>query len=196
MSDLTRREVLQRLALTLAAAGAIDPLAAQEAHHAVQAASAAGRYLPKALSAHEYTTLDRLTALIVPAEANSPGASECGVAAWIDTLLNVNEELKGRYTIGLAWLDTAMKERGTADFVSATPEQQTALLDVIAYQRNRSESLDPGIDFFILARRMTADGYYTSPAGMRDVYMGNSPQAAFVVPAAAVEHVLSRSPLK
>jgi hypothetical protein len=196
MSDLTRREVLQRLALTIAAAGAIDPLAAQEAHHAVQAASAAGRYSPKALSAQEYTTLDRLTDLVVPAEANSPGASECGVAAWIDTLLNVNEELKERYTKGLAWLDAAMQERGTADFVSATPEQQTALLDLIAYRRNRSEALNPGIDFFILARRMTVDGYYTSPAGSRDVYKGNTPQAAFVVPAQAIQHVVSRSPLK
>ena len=108
----------------------------------------------------------------------------------------MNGELKARYTTGLAWLDAAMKPRGAADFVSATAAQQTELLDLIAYQRNRSTELTPGIDFFILARRMTADGFYTSPIGMRDVYLGNSPQATFTVPAASMEHVLSRSPLK
>ena len=43
---------------------------------------------------------------------------------------------------------------------------------------------------------MTADGFYTSPIGMRDVYLGNSPQAAFTVPVTSMDHVLSRSPLK
>ena len=118
------------------------------------------------------------------------------MAGWIDTLLAVNAELKDRYRKGLSWLDQAMKERGAESFVAATLVQQTAVLDLIAYQRNRSATLDPGIDFFVLARRMTADGFYTSEVGMRDVYLGNRPQAAFVVPAASMDHVLSRSPLK
>ena len=197
MSDITRRDALHRLALTIAAAGAVDGLAAQEAHHAVQqaAAAAGGRYQPKALSVHEFRTLERLTDLIIPAEGGKPGAVQGDVAAWIDALLDVNGDLEGRYTKGLAWLDAAMKPRGARDFVSATPAQQTALLDLIAYQRNRSTELDPGIDFFILARRMTADGFYTSPLGMRDVYLGNSPQATFTVPAASMQHVLGRSSL-
>ena len=89
-----------------------------------------------------------------------------------------------------------MKRRGAADFVSASAAQKTELLDLIAYQRNRSTELTPGIEFFILTRRMTADGFYTSPTGMRDVYLGNSPQATFTVPTASMEHVLTRSPLK
>lgn len=198
MSELTRRQVLQRLAATIAAAGAVDRLAAQEAHHVVGQATSAGggRYVPKALSPHEFETLERLTDLIVPAEAGKPGALQADVAAWIDTLLNVNEELKARYTSGLAWLDRTMTDRASTTFVEATSAQQTELLDLIAYKRNRTTELDPGIEFFILARRMTADGFYTSPIGMRDVYLGNSPQAAFTVPAASMDHVLSRSPLK
>ncbi len=198
MSDVTRRDVLRRLALTIAAAGAVDALAAEEAHHAVRQATkrGGGRYRPKALSAHEFRTLERLTDLIIPAEDTRPGAVQCDVAAWIDSLLDVNAELKDRYGKGLAWVDAAMKKRGAADFVGASTAEQTALLDLIAYQRNRSEELDPGIDFFILARRMTADGFYTSPIGMRDVYQGNSPQATFTVPEASMRHVLGRSPLK
>jgi gluconate 2-dehydrogenase gamma chain len=198
MSDITRREMLQRLARTIAAAGAIDRLAAQEVHHMVRQAAitTGGRYAAKSLSPHEFLTLDRLTDLIIPAETGKPGAVQADVAAWIDTLLNVNSELKARYSTGLAWLDQTMTERRGADFVTATAAQQTELLDVIAYRHNRAEALNPGIDFFILARRMTADGFYTSPVGMRDVYLGNSPQATFTVPAASLDHVLSRSPLK
>jgi gluconate 2-dehydrogenase gamma chain len=198
MSEITRRELLHRLALTIAAAGTIDRLAAQEVHHMVEQATAAagGSFMPKALSAAEFRTLERLTDLIIPADGNKAGAVRADVAAWIDTLLNVNSDLKARYTTGLAWLNTAIKERGATDFVSATPAQQTALLDLIAFQRNRSAELTPGIDFFILARRMTADGFYTSAIGMRDVYPGNSPQGAFTVPAAAIDYVISRSPFK
>ena len=198
MSELTRREALHRLALTIAAAGLVDPIAAQEAHHAVRqsAAASGGSYVPKALSPAEFRTLERLTDLIIPAEADKPGAVKCDVAAWIDTLLNVNADLKKRYTDGLGWIDQTMKAKSNTDFVSAPAAQQTALLDLIAFQKNRSPELNPGIEFFILLRRMTADGFYTSPIGMRDVYLGNSPSTEFVVPQAAIDHVLNRSPLK
>jgi gluconate 2-dehydrogenase gamma chain len=197
MSELTRRDVLQRLALAIAAAGAIDTLDAHEAHLAAQQATAAGggKYAPKALSAHEFATLQRLSDLIIPAD-DKPGALQAEVAPWIDMLLNVNADLKAKYTTGLAWLDAAVAADGAKDFVSAAPAQQTALLDLIAYKKNRTPENAAGIDFFVLARRMTCDGFYTSPIGMRDVYMGNTPQAAFVVPQAAIDHVLSRSPLK
>ena len=198
MSEITRREAIHRLAMSIGAVGAIDRLAAQHVHHAAQdsAIAAGGRYAPKALTIHEFRTLESLTELIIPTEDGKPGAAQAGVAGWIDTLLAVNAELKDQYRKGLSWLDQAMKERGAERFVSATLVQQTAVLDLIAYQRNRSVTLDPGIDFFVLARRMTADGFYTSEVGMRDVYLGNRPQAAFVVPAASMDHVLSRSSLK
>jgi hypothetical protein len=200
MSEITRRDALQRLALAIAAAGAIDALDALEAHGAAQQAAAAsgGRYLPKALSAKAFATLERLTDLIIPAD-DKPGARQAEVAPWIDTLLAVSAELKTKYTNGLAWLDTAIAASGAGgatDFVGATAAQQAALLDVIAFRRNRTADNAPGVDFFVLARRMTCDGFYTSTVGMRDVYLGNTPQAAFVVPQAAIDHVLSRSPIK
>jgi hypothetical protein len=204
MSELTRRDALQRLALAIAASGTIDALDAGEVHAAVQQATAsrAGRYLPQALSAHAFATLERLTDLIMPAD-DKPGALQADVAPWIDMLLHVNADLQATYTTGLAWLDTAIANgtatsgaAGAKDFVSATPAQQAALLDVIAFRRNRTPENGTGVDFFVLARRMTCDGFYTSTVGMRDVYMGNTPQASFVVPQAAIDHVLSRSPFK
>ena len=196
MSEITRREVLQKLAMAIAAAGVVDRLAAQEVHQmAGLATAAAGTYAPTALSAHEYATLVRLTDLIIPVENGAPGAVEAGVPAWIDMLAGANEQLKAIYTNGFVWLDAAAKARGAGNFVSATGAQQTELLDLIAYRRNQSPDLDPGILFFNWVRRMTVDGFYTSRVGMPDIYHGNRPQLTFSVPAASLEYALKRSGL-
>ena len=123
MSDISRRDALRRLGLVLAATGFVDRAGAQEVHQMAGEARAAGggMYSPKALSAHDFKTLERLTDLIVPVENGAPGALAAGAAAWIDMMASENAELKGIYTKGLGWLDTTMVQRGQKDFVSALP---------------------------------------------------------------------------
>ena len=196
MSEITRRQALTHLATAFVAAGAIDRLAAEELHRVVEQTTASGPYTPKALSAQQFRTLERLTDLIMPVDGTKPGAMQAGVPAWIDSLLNVNAELKAKYVSGFAWLDTAVTSRGATDFVSATPAQQTAVLDQIAYEKNRTPELGTAIDFFTLARRMTVDGYYTSPVGRHTIYFGDLGINEYVMPQEAVDYVLSRSPFK
>jgi hypothetical protein len=196
MSDISRREALGRLATAFATAGVISQLDADAAHALVAQQTAVDVYTPKALSPHEYQTLLKLTDFIVPVENNKPGAVQAGVPGWIDQLCGVNADLKKRYTDGLAWIDSAMRARHKVDFVSAQPAQQTALLDQIAFQKNRAPDLNPGIDFFILLRRMTVDGFYTSPIGQRDIYQGNIARTEFTIPKEAMDYVVGRSPLK
>src|SRR6185295_3870449 len=169
----------------------------QEVHHLAMAQSGSnGAYTPKALSDHEYQTLVRLTDLIIPVENGKPGAVAAGAAAWIDMLASENAQLKSIYTKGVAWVDEAMKKHGAKDFVSATTDQQTALLDLIAYRRNESPVLDPGIQFFTMARRMTVDAFYTSEIGIADIdYRGNRPQATYPEPTDAIAYALKRSGL-
>jgi gluconate 2-dehydrogenase gamma chain len=196
MSDITRRDVLRRLALTLTAAGIVDRVAGQEVHLLAWQSAQEGTYTPKALSAHEYQTLERLTDLIIPVENGAPGAVAAGAAAWIDMLASENAQLKQIYTSGLGWLDGAMKGRGAADFVSATPAEQTAMLDRIAYRRNQSPELAPGIEFFTWARRMTVDAFYTSEIGIRDIdYQGNRPMMVYPSPSEAIAYALKKSGL-
>lgn len=195
MSDLTRREALTRLAAAFTAGGVIDPALATHAHAIVQQTT--GRDTPRTLSAQQFRTLERLTDLIIPVENGKPGALQAGVPAWIDSLLNVNAELKTRYVDGFTWLDSTMTSRAGQDFASSTPEQQTALLDLIAFKKNASPELDAGIAFFVLARRMTVDGFYTSDIGIRDINPGGRPPLAqFTVPQESVDYVISRSPFK
>src|SRR4029453_11219753 len=121
MSEITRRDVLRRLGLTLMATGVLDRVSAQEVHHLALAAQASngGSYNPKALSEHEYRTLVRLTDFIIPVENGKPGAVAAGAAAWIDMLASENAQLKSIYTRGLSWIDEGMKKRAAAHFVSA-----------------------------------------------------------------------------
>ena len=80
-------------------------------------------------------------------------------------------------------------------FLSAQPAQRTELLDLIAYRKNASPELNPGIQFFAWARRLVADAYYTSPIGMKDLgYMGNSAMSHFSVPQEAIDYAVKRSP--
>ena len=195
MSEITRRQVITQLAAAFAAAATVDYRLAREVHAQVQAVAADGS-TAKALSPKQFRTLERLTDLIIPVEGNAPGALQAGVPAWIDALVNVNADLKARYDTGLAWLDSATTTQG-GDFLAATSAQQTALLDVIAFKENRTADNAPGVDFFILLRRMTVDGFYTSDVGVRDINPGGRPpHATFVVPQEAVDYVISRSPFK
>jgi hypothetical protein len=196
MSDISRRDALRRLGLALMTAGTLDRLSAEEVHHfAGFGQPGSGPYTPKALTASEFATLERLTDLIIPVENGAPGALAAGCAAWIDTIASENPQLTKIYKDGTAWLDTAMKSRGAASYVAATAEQQTALLDQIAYRRNQSPELAPGIEFFTWARRMTVDAFYTSPIGIKDIdYRGNSPMASYPEPAEQIAYVLKRLP--
>jgi gluconate 2-dehydrogenase gamma chain len=196
MSDISRRDAVRRLGLVLMTTGLIDRISAEELHQMTGAASAGAAYTPKALSAHAYATLARLTDLIIPVDNGKPGAVASGAAAWIDMMASENEQLKGIYTTGLAWLDAAIAGRGAKDFLTATPAQQTALLDLIAYRRNQSPELAPGIEFFTWARRMTVDAFYTSPIGIKDIdYQGNTHLTSYPAPTEAIAYALKRSGL-
>ena len=198
MSEITRRDVVRRLGLALMATGALDRLAAQELHHLAAAAqtSTGGAYMPRSFTAQEYKTLERLTDLIIPVENGKPGALAAGAAAWIDMISSENDKLKEIYKSGFAWLNAAMKSRGAADFASATTAQQKDLLDLIAFRRNQTPELAPGIDFFSWVRRMTVDAFYTSEIGIKDIdYRGNSPMASYPSPTESIAYALKRSGL-
>jgi hypothetical protein len=196
MSELSRRDLLQSIALSVTLGG-LSPAAAQHVHNlAAEEKTSTGVYKAKALNPHEYHTLEKLADLIVPADDKSPGAVASGACEFIDLLASQNPKLLEVYTGGIAWLDQAMMRRYSTDFVSAKPNQQTALLDLIAYRKNESSELGPGILFFDWARRMVVDAYYTSPAGIKAIgYMGNTSVSKFEIPQEAIDYAVKRSPV-
>jgi gluconate 2-dehydrogenase gamma chain len=184
--DFSRRDVLVQIG------AGIGMAAASESVLSAQQASATAAYAPKALTAHEYATMESLSEWIVP------GARAAGATKFIDFLCDATDEMKIIFTGGLGWLDDAMRRRTEGkDFVSASQDQQKAMLDLIAFRETARESpeLGPGIQFFNWARRLVVDAYYTSPAGIKEVgYIGNTAMAKFSVPQEAVDYALKRSP--
>ncbi len=190
MSEITRRNWLA-LAGTSYLAGALDLEAAQHVHNAVAEAKEAGTpYAPKYFEPREYKSLAILADLIMPADERSKGALDAGAPEFIDLMCSQNEQLAVIFSGGLAWLDS----RG---FVDASNEQRLELLKLIAYRKNKSPELNPGIQFFVWARKMVVDAYYTHPVGIACVgYMGNTGMTTFQVPAEAIAYAIDRSPFK
>ncbi len=184
----TRRDLL----IAFGATGLLTPALAQHVHQAVaevKSLDPGAGYKPKYLNMHEYQTLRRMSDLIIP------GALDGGAAEFIDFLCSRNEKMGIIYTGGLAWMDDAMQRRHQTSFLKATPEQQIALFDLIAYKKNNTPELFAGIRFFDWCRGMVMDAYYTSPAGIKDVgFMGNQVLGSFSVPPEALEYALKRSP--
>lgn len=191
MSDgIHRRTVLGQIA----AATFLGPIGIAEAQHVHHAAAAdtksTGVYQPKALTHHEFETLRALSETIIP------GATKGGAAEFVDILAAQNPELLAIYTGGLAWLDQAMRRDFGTDFLSSKPADATALLDKIAYRKNETPELAPGIRFFTWARRLTVDAYYSSAAGIKELgYMGNRPRSEYTTPQELIDYAVKRSGL-
>jgi len=194
----TRREIIKNIAMAVTIAG-IPADAAQHIHNAVsetKAASAKGKYTPKLFNAHEFATVRRLSELIIPADEVSGSAVDAGAPEFIDLIASNNEDIGTEMLGGVAWLDAAMQKRVSKNFVDAAVGEQTGLLDQIAYRKNSTPELQPGIVFFDWMRRLTSDAFYTSPIGVKDVgYVGNKGMTKFEVPVAAIEYAVRKSGL-
>jgi hypothetical protein len=201
-SNVSRRDLLKTLGssmiLTAGGVGVLPPILAQHVHSAVmdvKSLDGGANYQPKYLTPHEFATMRRLSDFIIPADDHSKGAIDAGAAEYIDFLSSRSPEFAEIFTGGLGWLDGAMQKRYQTTFLEAQPDQQKAMLDLIAYRKNETAELGPGVAFFRWARNVVVDAYYTSPVGIADLgYMGNTAMSEFSVPKEALDYALKRSP--
>jgi gluconate 2-dehydrogenase gamma chain len=197
MDDVSRRELFKILGssmvLTAAGSGVLSPALAQHVHEAMaEAKSLSGgpNYQPKCFTKHYFLTLRKLGDLIIP------GSPDAGAAEYIDFLASHNEELATIFNGGLGWIDVYMEKKFSTDFLTAKTEQQTALLDLLAYRKNATPETAAGQHFWVWLRNMVVDAYYTSPVGVQDIgFMGNKVLGSFSVPQEAVDYVMKRSPV-
>jgi gluconate 2-dehydrogenase gamma chain len=180
---VSRRDVLRSLSIGAVAGSVMQviPLqAAEYVHHMIEADKASapdGVYAPKYFSAHQYKTLQLLCGTILPADPDCGGAVEAGAPEFIDLLSSENPEYQLKLGGGLMWLDSACADRFGGTYLECTPQEQTAMLDLIAYRANvvHDSSLSQGVVFFAFLRNLTADGFFTSKIGIQYLgYMGNS----------------------
>ena len=167
---IDRREVLRAMAL---AAGASQFAGFRRwiyAHdHArpsgAAAALAQGPYLPQFFEPDEYTTIVRLSELIIPSDG-TPGAREAGVSEFIDFMAANDRNIQFRFRYGLAWLDAHSARLYGQPFRNLTGEQQAEIVKHLAYREHYRPGEDEGRAFFKLVREYTAMGFYTSRVGL------------------------------
>lgn len=179
--SVTRRAVLKSLTLGAVAGSVmrvIPAQAAELAHHMIEAEKAsAGAYAPKFFDPAYYKTLQALCETILPSDADSGGAIEAGAPEFIDLLTSENEDYQSKLEGGLIWLDATCKTRYGKAWLECSQQQQKEILDAISYRKNADadQSLAQGVEFFLLLRNMTADGFFTSKIGIKYLgYKGNT----------------------
>ena len=222
VEKLSRRAAVRRIALALTAAGmarGIAPAEAAEVHGQIaDERTLEGEYKVKYFNEHEFRTLERLSELIVPADEGGPSGRDGGAPEFIDLLTSQNPEFAKIFTGGILWLDNAALKRFGKRYAEASEGEQTDLLDVLVAAERTDTGDDTqwpsdeyprfqvfgiktpsgmrrGLEFFLWARQLIVDAYYTSPAGIKDLgFMGNAAHTEYRVPREAVDHAFARSP--
>jgi len=121
--------------------------------------------------------------ILVPREGDNPSASEVNVTDVIDEWVSAPypkfQSDRVKILSGLAWLDDESMHRFDSDFVAASPEQQLAIIDDIAFEKARSDQeFSRMASVFDGLRRLIVIAYFSSPEGTREMgYQGNIPLA-------------------
>ena len=133
----------------------------------------------------EMTTLTALCDMIIPEDATSPAASKVGVPAYVNEYVSAPFERYKRALVqvrgGLIWINVESAKRfGGKRFEELTNEQKTAICDDICYTKTAKPEFQQAAQFFDRVRDITAEGFYTTDAGMKDVgYVGNVALTSF-----------------
>ena len=142
---------------------------------------------PRLLTTAELATVAALCDMIIPADDKSPSASAVAVPAYINEYVSAPYDWAERALVrvrgGLTWLDVESEKRFSARFVALSVSQKTQICDDICFLANAKPEFTAAARFFDQIRDLTASGFYTSDAGMKDLqYIGNVPLASFGPP--------------
>jgi hypothetical protein len=143
----------------------------------------AGPYQPAFFGPAEWERVGKLADLIIP-PTDTPGAVAAGVPQYIDQVLTMNPENRGLMRAGLEWIEERARELFSQSFLKLSEERQIQILQPLsdeADRHSRSDVEDLSVRFFRTLKNLTADGYYTSRAGLVEElgYRGNAMLAQF-----------------
>lgn len=139
---------------------------------------AAGDCWPLTLTATEKATAAVLCDTIIPADDKGPSASSVKVPDFIDEWVSApypnHDRDRKLISEGLAWIEAESQRRFQNDFASLVVRQRNAICDDICHLPDAKPELRQAARFFARFRDLCASGYYTTPAGMKDIgYVGN-----------------------
>jgi len=129
---------------------------------------------PRTLNPHQYQTAKTMAELILP-RTDTPGATDVGVADFIDLILTewCDDSERERFLKGFADVDARSNALFSVDFTSSTPIQQSQILVDLGQQMGedtsrrsrRATRSAPSPEFYPMFRRLTLTAYFTSEEG-------------------------------
>jgi hypothetical protein len=123
----------------------------------------------------EYTLVEELSEVIIPADSHSGGAKAAKVADYIEQVLreSIDENRRSNWREGLHLVDLMSQHYNGKSFVDSGSEQKIAVLTVLSDNDQMTELAE--IRFFRDLKNLTVQGYYTSKIGIHDdqEYKGN-----------------------
>ena len=115
-----------------------DELYGQHEHVTLAQAAATGPYTPAFFTPAEYTTLARLTDVIIPA-STTPAASKAGVPEYIDRVVSTNPEHQVLIRTGLAWLEAQARTRYGKGYLDLSDAEHAAILQPLSDEVDRQQ---------------------------------------------------------
>lgn len=197
MTRKDRRETLKivgAIGSSCAFPFAANELYGQHADHTPPAPTPATPGSPSFFTPAEFAIVSRLADLIIPATSTA-GALAAGVPMYIDAVVSKNPAAQREIRAGIVSFTSACRAEHGKDFLTLDEATQIALLTPLCQaadeeseapagsgRRTRS-TRQPSVALFKAVKSMTADGYYTSKAGLIDElgYRGNAVLGEFPV---------------
>jgi hypothetical protein len=144
----------------------------------------AGELWPLTLTDAQRRTAAALSDVIIPADEHSPAASSVGVIDFIDEWISApyENQRSDREVVlpGLAWIDGEANKRFGRAFADLAENDKAAICDDLCSPAKARPEFKRAAKFFSVYRNLTAGGFYTTPAGVKDLrYVGNVPLASF-----------------
>jgi gluconate 2-dehydrogenase gamma chain len=171
---LNRRQVLQRVAYLMG--GAISAPAVLGMLNGCTPKQPEASWQPVFLTKEQGALVADIAEIIIP-RTDTPGATDVGVAAFIDTMLNdvYTQEDRDRYLTGLKAFDDAARTAHSKPFIELTKSQQTELVKQVhddavavelAYDPRPANLHRP---FILVTKELTLLGFFCSEPGATQV---------------------------
>jgi len=188
---MERREILRYIGIA-SIAGTFPGFrrwvfACPQGHSESVAAKSSAEYKPLFFSPEHYRMVEHIAEMIIP-EDDTPGAKQAGVAEFIDFMvanrvpvstsrevrstddaIEIGNDAQSRFLAGLDWMNAHCHSEFGRTFLDSSSEQQSSLLEELAYKAKFKPTTESGRAFFQMMRDYTVVGYYTTRIGLESL---------------------------
>ena len=130
--------MLGTIGLTCAFPFSGDELYGQHVHGTLAQAAATGPYTPAFFTPAEYTTLARLTDVIIPASTTRQHRTRASRRS-IDRVVSMNAKHQALVRSGLAWLETQARTRYGKGYLDLSEAEHIAILQPLSDEVDRQQ---------------------------------------------------------